>query len=133
MTRDLIISIGGSRKAFDWQQVTYTIDQLFEKLKTPSRSTETVAAYLSMKKSQQDDLKDVGGFVAGGLSGKRRKATNVTTRSVVTLDFDNIPAGQTDTILQRVEGMGCCYCVYSTRKPPQTRPVCACCSRLTGI
>lgn len=122
MTRDLIISIGGSRKAFDWQQVTYTIDQLFEKLKTPSHSTETVAAYLSMKKSQQDDLKDVGGFVAGGLSGKRRKATNVTARSVVTLDFDNIPAGQTDTILQRVEGMGCCYCVYSTRKHTPNAP-----------
>lgn len=122
MTRDLIISIGGSRKALDWQQVTYTIDQLFEKLKTPSRGTETVAAYLSMKKSQQDDLKDVGGFVTGGLSGKRRKATNVTARSVVTLDFDNIPAGQTDTILQRVEGMGCCYCVYSTRKHTSSAP-----------
>lgn len=96
MTRDLLISIGGSRKALDWQQVTYTIDQLLEKLKTPSRGTETVAEYMSMKKSQQDDLKDVGGFVAGVLSGRRRKAANVTARSVVTLDFDNIPAGQTD-------------------------------------
>lgn len=122
MTKDLLISIGGSRKALDWQQVTYTIDQLFEKLKTPSRGTETVAAYQSMKKSQQDDLKDVGGFMAGGLSGRRRKAANVTTRSVVTLDFDNIPSGQTDTILQRVEGMGCCYCVYSTRKHTPTAP-----------
>lgn len=122
MTRTLLISTGGSRKALNWQQVTYAIDQLFEWLKTPNRGIETVAEYMSMKKSKQDDLKDVGGFVGGSLSGGRRKATNVTGRSVVTLDFDNIPNGQTDAILQRVEAMDYCYCIYSTRKHTPTAP-----------
>lgn len=122
MTRTLLISTGGSRKALNWQQVTYAIDQLFERLKTPNRGTETVAEYMSMKKSKQDDLKDIGGFVGGSLSGGRRKATNVTGRSVVTLDFDSIPNGQTDAILQRVEAMDYCYCIYSTRKHTPTAP-----------
>lgn len=36
--------------------------------------------YLQLTKGQQDDLKDVGGFVAGTLSGTRRKANAVTGR-----------------------------------------------------
>ena len=122
MARTLIISTGGNRKALKWKQVTCSIDELYERLKTPSRGVETIAEYFSMKKSQQDDLKDVGGFMAGTLIDGRRKAANVTGRSIVTLDFDNIPDGQTDAILQRVESMSCNYCVYSTRKHRPTAP-----------
>ena len=68
-----------------------------------------------MKKAQQDDLKDVGGFMAGTLSGPRRKANNVTGRDVITLDLDNIPPGGTEDVLRRVEGLSCGYCIYSTR------------------
>lgn len=37
-------------------------------------------------------------------------------RDLITLDLDNIPAGQTDDILRRVDGLGCAAAVYSTRK-----------------
>ena len=37
-------------------------------------------------------------------------------RDLLTLDMDNIPAGQTEEILKRVSGLGCAAVVYSTRK-----------------
>jgi predicted P-loop ATPase len=86
------------------------------------RGTETLAEYFKMPKSQQDDLKDVGGFVAGTLAGNRRKASNVTGRDVITLDLDNIPDRGTADVLKRLEGLGCAYAVYSTRKHMESKP-----------
>nr|DAH11619.1 MAG TPA: virulence associated protein E [Caudoviricetes sp.] len=98
------------------------VSELWERLKVPVRSSETLAEYLDMKKAQQDDLKDVGGFVGGSLNGTRRKANNVSGRDIITLDLDNIPAGHKDDILRRVDALGCGYCVYSTRKHHPSAP-----------
>ena len=114
--RQITISVGSSRASIDWQAQTLTIAELYDRLRTPARGTETQAEYFAMQKSQQDKLKDVGGFVAGALNGPRRKANAVVGRDVITLDLDNIPAGGTQDVLRRVDGLGCGYCVYSTRK-----------------
>lgn len=120
--RKIILSVGANRRSISWQSQSLLLSEFYEKLHIPARSTETMAEYLSLKKSDQDDKKDIGGFVAGSLSGKRRKAGAVTGRDLITLDFDNIPPGGTDEILRRVEGLGCGYCVYSTRKHSPTTP-----------
>ena len=83
---------------------------------------ETLAEYLHLPKSKQDELKDVGGFVAGSLSGNRRKASAVTGRDVLTLDLDNIQPGGTHDTLRRIDGLGCAYAVYSTRKHEEAKP-----------
>ena len=114
--RQITISAAGSRKATSWPALTLSWSEMIGKLQTPARGTETFAEYMSFPKGRQDDLKDVGGYVAGTLSGPRRKAGNVVGRDVITLDMDNIPAGQTDEILRRLSGLGCAYVVYSTRK-----------------
>lgn len=114
--RRIVLSVASNRRATNWTQQTMRISELWERLRTPARGTEPLAEYLNLKKAQQDDLKDVGGFMAGTLSGPRRKANNVTGRDLITLDLDNIPAGGTDDVLRRVEALGCGYCVYSTRK-----------------
>jgi predicted P-loop ATPase len=93
-----------------------------ERLRTVVRGTETLAEYLKLPKKQQDELKDVGGFVGGTLADNRRKAANVTGRDLITLDLDNIPAGGTQDILRRLEGLGCAYVTYSTRKHEEARP-----------
>lgn len=98
------------------------LSELYERLRIPARGTETLAAYLSMSKGQQDDLKDVGGFMAGTLNGTRRKAGAVTGRDVITLDLDNIAAGGTEDVARRVAGLGCGYCIYSTRKHMASAP-----------
>jgi len=120
--RQIIISAAGSRKATKWPAQTLYWSELVDKLKTPVRGVETLAEYLALPKSKQDDLKDVGGFVAGTLAGNRRKPNHVTGRDVITLDLDNIPPGQTQDTLRRIEGLGCAYALYSTRKHEEARP-----------
>ena len=120
--RSITISHGASRRATLWQAQTLLISELWEKLRVPARGTETLAEYMSLKKAQQDDLKDIGGFVGGTLNGPRRKANNVTGRDLITLDLDNIPPGGTDDVLRRVDALGCGYCVYSTRKHQPAAP-----------
>lgn len=114
--KNLHISIAGSRKATFWPKTDMLWSDFTERLKTPIRSPETYAEYLAMNKSQQAELKDVGGFVGGTFLHDRRKASYVEGRDLVTLDMDNIPNGGTDDVLKRVGGLMCGAAVYSTRK-----------------
>lgn len=120
--RKITLTVGNSRRAMNWHAQTLLLSEFYEKLKVPARSTETMAEYLLMSKSEQDERKDIGGFVAGQLTGYRRKACAVKGRDIVTLDFDNIPPGGTEDVLKRVEALGCGYCVYSTRKHMPATP-----------
>lgn len=65
--RTITVSVGASRRATLWQPQTLLVSELWEKLKVPTRGTETLTEYMGYKKAQQDDLKDVGGFVGGTL------------------------------------------------------------------
>lgn len=114
--RQISISAGNNRKSISWKPQTLSVAELWERLRTPARGTETQAEYFTMPKRQQDDLKDVGGFVAGTLSGSHRKANAVTGRDVVTLDFDNIPNYKTAAVIDKVRSLGVSFCIYSTRK-----------------
>lgn len=120
--RMITISCGSSRWAKVWQENTLLVSELYTKLSTPDRSAETTEVYLAMPKRQQDDLKDVGGFVGGTLNGPRRKASAVRGRDIVTLDLDSIPAGGTEAVLRRIAALGCGYCAYSTRKHQPSAP-----------
>lgn len=120
--RPITISVAGSRTSTDWKRTQIMWGEFVTKLGTPTRSTETLAQYLSLSKSEQDKLKDVGGFVGGSLNGPRRKANAVTGRDLVTLDFDNIPAQGTQDILRKVDGIGSGFAVYSTRKHSPLNP-----------
>lgn len=120
--RQIIISAASSRKAVYWPTQALYWSELVDKLRTPVRSTETLAEYMKLTKSKQDELKDVGGFVAGTLKDNRRKGSNVLSRDIITLDLDNIPPGGTGDTLRRVDGLGCAYAVYSTRKHEEAKP-----------
>ena len=120
--RQIVISTGNSRKDLNWKRQTLKVSELYEKLRIPNRGVETLDEYMRMSKSKQDDLKDVGGFVAGSLNGGRRKANNVTGRDVITLDFDSVPALGTDNIVKTLDSMQINYCVYSTRKHAANAP-----------
>lgn len=114
--RQLAISVGNSRKSTSWNPLILTVSELYTRLETPMRGTETIAEYLALSKAEQDNRKDIGGFVGGRLNGTRRKSENVIDRCIVTLDFDVIPQFGTESIISTLEGFGFGYCVYSTRK-----------------
>lgn len=120
--RELTMSAAGSRKATVWPAQKILWSDFINKLKTPVRSTETLNEYLKMPKSQQDNLKDVGGFVGGWFQDDKRKTSNVLGRDIVTLDLDNIPTGGTQDVVRRLEGLGCAYVAYSTRKHHESAP-----------
>ncbi len=119
--RQITISTATSRKALDWIQQTLWWSEFIDKLRVPVKSPETLADYLALPKGDQNELKDVGGFVGGALSG-RRKAHNIKNRDLITLDLDQIPAGGTDDVLRRLSALNCGYAVYSTRKHEPAAP-----------
>ncbi|ETA80555.1 virulence-associated E family protein [Youngiibacter fragilis] len=88
--RKLAIAYGNSRQAKKWVNKEITFDELKDRLKTPIRTTESAEEYAKFSKSQKDDAKDHGGFVAGVLKGGRRKIDTVELRSMIALDGDRI-------------------------------------------
>lgn len=120
--RQVKITVGNNRKSMNWQPQVLMLSEFYARLEKTARATETMAEYLKLTKSAQDNLKDIGGFVAGTLSGVRRKANAVVGRDLITLDFDNIPPHGTEEVLKRIDALNCGYCVYSTRKHTPTTP-----------
>lgn len=122
MNRQLTISTGESRASKNWRPESLSWQDFCERLRTSRPLTCAYNDYLRLQKPQQDALKDVGGFMGGTLNGPRRKAAAVTGRDLVTLDFDSIPTGQTEALLQKVHALGCAYAVYSTAKHCPNNP-----------
>ena len=82
------IAIGKSRKAYKWKNEDWSWEQLVERCSQTLRTKETVAEYKKLTRGQRDEIKDVGGFVGGFLTGGRRKGECVEGRSLLTLDLD---------------------------------------------
>lgn len=113
--RLITISTASTRKAVKWTSRSLLWSEFAASLAQPVRSKETFEEYMKMPKAEQDEIKDVGGFVGGELSG-RRLAKDVKGRDLITLDLDNIPRGMTEELLQRVEDLSVAAAVYTTRK-----------------
>lgn len=120
--RIIHVSVGTSRTSKTWQRTEYLWSEFLSVLRTPKRTDETVEAYHALPKREQGRLKDVGGFVGGTLKGLQRKAANVESRDLITLDLDAIAPGETDAIIRRIAGLGITYAVYSTRSHTEHRP-----------
>ena len=112
----LQISTGNSRHSIKWKPTQITWGELVRKLSEPIRTSETLEHFLSLKRSEQDAIKDVGGFVGGTLNGERRQNKTVVSRSTLTLDLDNIPDGETESVIEAVKKLGYAAAIYSTKK-----------------
>lgn len=84
----IALATGKSKKETHWKNKNILYSALIEKLSHTTRTPETYAEYKKMAKSERDRIKDVGGFVGGGLKNGRRKAENVANRTLITLDID---------------------------------------------
>lgn len=120
--RPLTVYTTNTRGAKVYQSAPQDIGQFFERLHSSQAIPLDHDAYMALQKRQQDDLKDVGGFVLGELRGGRRKAGAVLSRCAAVLDADNLGPGETESAVRRVEALECCYCIYSTAKHSMGAP-----------
>lgn len=116
------ISVGNNRRALHWNQQELLWSEYVERLSRPQRTMETFSQYLSMSKSDQDAIKDIGGFVGGVLKGEKRRNENAGDRYLITLDADNIVPGGAQAVINTVDALGCAYVIYSTRKHESAGP-----------
>lgn len=82
------LASGRSRKETHWKNKVWAWSGFIEKISETHHTAETYAQYMAEKKSRQDEIKDVGGFVGGYLIEGRRKSGNVLNRQLLTLDID---------------------------------------------
>ena len=115
----ITIATGKSRKETAWKNREMLWSDLLGKLSETTRTRETLAEYKKMAKSQQDIVKDVGGFVGGTLKGGRRKADAVVWRQVLTLDADFVQ-GDLWSSIEMLCDYGCS--IYSTHKHSPENP-----------
>ena len=113
------IATGKNRFETNWKNKKMLWSNLVAKLKTPTVTSETYAEYKKLGKPEQDNIKDVGGYVGGALTGGRRKSDSVATRQILTLDADFAPRDFWDT-LELLTDYACC--VYSTHKHSPDSP-----------
>ena len=121
-SRKLIISEANNRLSKQWVTTEITWSEFVERLGKPKVTAETLDEFLSYSKSKQDDIKDVGGFVGGKLKGNLRRSEAVESRSLITLDLDNLAYEDDTKIIKTLNSLGCAYVVYSTRKHQTTKP-----------
>ena len=109
--RKLLIAIGRSRKASQWQNKEMLWSEFLDKLATTTRTRETVAEYAAMPKGERDTIKDVGGFVGGYLKNGKRNNASVVNRCMLCLDADNADPGLMDDLDMTFINA---YALYST-------------------
>lgn len=115
----IAVSTGNSRKEKKWNLKEMELADFRDRISQTIRTSETMEQYRKMSKAQQDDVKDVGGYVLGRLKGGRRKKDCVISRSALTLDMDYAHADVADQI-EMFQTFGCF--IYSTHKHTKEKP-----------
>ena len=116
---DVIISLANNRTSRHWKNINISWEEFLDKVKTTRRTAETIEEYKKLSKPGQDEIKDVGGFVAGKLRDGRRKTGFVEYRSMLTLDMDYASAGIWEQITMFYD-FTCC--IYSTHRHIPEKP-----------
>lgn len=113
------IAYGNSRKEKKWKNKDISWEDFCRRVSSTQYTTETTEEYRRMKKNQQDEIKDVGGFVGGCLRDGIRRTGHVLSRSMLTLDMDHGTPGIVDE-LEMLMNHECC--IYSTHKHTPEEP-----------
>ena len=115
----LNIAVGASVNSAVWTNKKIKWSELVDKLSKPVVTTETLEEYAKMQKADKQKAKDVGGFVGGKLTGKRRSITSVESRQIIALDADNAYA---DLWWDFIMLYDCAACMHSTHSSTPSSP-----------
>ena len=122
--RELKIAVANTRKAKTWNNRVTTWEAFVERLSTTQKTIETIEEFLAMKRGEQDEIKDVGGYVMGHLKQGKRRAGSVLCRSCVTLDMDFATPGIMEHVRTKLPYKGCAYGTHKyTPDKPRLRQV----------
>ncbi len=122
--RDLKVAYGNARNALLWSNKTTSFEDLCERLKTPIRTSESMAEYKALTKPKRDAIKDKGGFVAGHLRDNRRQFDKVVCRSMLVYDIDDATPEFVADIKEKIRYKGVCYSTHShTPENPRIRAI----------
>lgn len=117
--RDVSYAYAASRLSKYWTNHNMAWSDFMKKLAQTVRTKEDLTEYNKMSKTEQADIKDVGGFVGGYLKEGKRKAGQVMNRSMLTLDIDFAAQDMTDILSMFFDFA---YCIYSTHKHREVSP-----------
>ncbi len=119
---ELDISFGKHRADTNWKPEYLSWDEFVARLRKIRITKETMAQYDAMTKAKKGDIKDGPAFVGGLVRGGRRRKQNIDSRSLITLDADNIsPDDDFFFAVELVLG-GCAYVIYSTHSHRPSSP-----------
>ena len=118
---DITLSIATGRGRWEkkWRNIDMLWSEMVKKLSNTHHTAETYNAYIKLKKTRQDEIKDIGGFVGGYVANGKRRKGNITFRSVITLDLDYADMKMFDDF-KLIYGYAAC--VYSTHKHTEKKP-----------
>lgn len=116
----LTIAVGRSRMDKKWKNKEITWSDLVCRLRETRRTSETITAYKKLSKTEQSQIKDVGGFVGGTLKSGRRTVESVASRQLLTLDADFAQPDFWDLVLFTLESPAAA--IYSTHKHTADKP-----------
>lgn len=113
------IAVANSRKDKLLRNIEISWQELLNKVSSTQRTCESVSEYRNLPKVEQDNIKDVGGFVGGRLREGRRKSGFVEYRSMLTLDMDHPDSSVWEDITLFFD-FTCC--IYSTHRHTAGNP-----------
>ncbi|WP_196007891.1 virulence-associated E family protein [Clostridium tyrobutyricum] len=113
------IAVGRNRKELKWKNKQMKWSEFLDRVNQTTSTAETYEEYKKLSKGEQDNVKDVGGFVGGTLKNGRRKSNSLLNRCLLTLDVDYGKEGLWDTI-EMLFDFGCC--IYTTHKHSKNKP-----------
>lgn len=113
MNRELTLATAPRRTSTTWTNTHTTKQDLTAWAYQPIEVAHTVSEYHGAAKATQGEWKDVGGFVAGHLKHGRRRKGHVLTRSMITLDIDNLP-NDVDLPAHLQDTLDCAWLAHTT-------------------
>jgi putative DNA primase/helicase len=113
------VATGKHRMDKKWKNREMYWSELVQKLSKTHYTAESYNEYINTDARRQAEIKDIGGFVGGLLSGGRRKAHAIVHRQIVALDAD-FAKPNTWKNFKRTFGNACA--VYTTHKHSPEKP-----------
>lgn len=113
--RKLWIAVGRNRFDTKWKNRQTLWSDVLRRLETPIKTPETYAEYMKATKADQDNIKDVGGFVGGTLEGGKRSAHTVSSRSILSFDLDDAPLNFWEDFTLLAGYAAACYSTHKHR------------------